>query len=216
VRGPLPLIFLPDPRPGGGRTLEETARGALRGGASSIQLRAKDWAFDELVEAGGSLGTVCREFGRPLFINDRADVAAACGADGLHLGPGDLPPREARRLLGPEVLIGVSVYGSGDLAAAEEADAAYVALGAIFPTATKKIDVVGLEGLRRLRKQTDLPIVAIGGITAATAASVTAAGADGVAVVSALSGAADIESAARRFRRIIDEALERRSRNGVR
>lgn len=163
------------------------------------------------MEAGRRLVKVCREFGRPLLINDRADVAAACGADGLHLGPEDLPPREARRVLGPEALIGVSVYGPGDLAAAEDAGAAYVALGAIFPTATKEIDAVGLEGLRRLRKRTALPIVAIGGITAASVASVTAAGADGVAVVSALSGAADIEAEARRFRQIIDEALERRA-----
>jgi len=188
------------------------ARSALRGGASSVQFRAKGLAFDELVEAGRSLGKVCREFGRPLFINDRADVASACGADGLHLGPEDLPPREARRILGPEALIGVSVYGPGDLAAAQDAGAAYVALGAIFPTATKEIDVVGLEGLRRLRKRTALPIVAIGGITAASASAVTAAGADGVAVVSALSGAADIEVEARRFRQIIDEALARRAR----
>jgi thiamine-phosphate pyrophosphorylase len=190
------------------------ARSALRGGASSVQFRAKGLAFDELVEAGRSLGKVCREFGRPLFINDRADVASACGADGLHLGPEDLPPREARRILGPEALIGVSVYGPGDLAAAQDAGAAYVALGAIFPTATKEIDVVGLEGLRRLRKRTALPIVAIGGITAASAAAVTAAGADGVAVVSALSGAADIEVEARRFRQIIDDALAKEGRGG--
>lgn len=212
MRGPLPLLFIPDPRPGGGPALEEMSRKALRGGATSIQLRAKDRDFDELVEAGRSLGRICREFGRPLFINDRADVAAACGADGLHLGPEDLPPREARSLLGPKALIGVSVYGPDDVAAAEDAGAAYVALGAVFPTSTKKIDVVGLEGVRRLRKQTALPIVAIGGITADSAASVTAAGADGIAVVSALSGAADIEAAARRFRQIIDGALARRAR----
>lgn len=207
---PYSLIFLPDPRLGGGTALEEMARRALRGGASAIQLRAGHFSLRELVAAGVRLAGLCRGMGRPFFVNDRVDVALACGADGVHLGPEDMPPREARRLLGPEALIGLSVYGPGDLAEAEAVGAAYVAVGAVYPTSTKVISVVGLEGVRRVRGQTALPLVAIGGVEASRAAEVIAAGADGVAVVSALSGAGDIESAAGELRRRIDQALERR------
>jgi len=165
---------------------------------------------EELVEEGRALARLCREFGRPFIVNDRVDVAVACGADGIHLGPDDMPPREARELLGPDVLIGISAYGEEDLEAARDVGAAYVAVGAIFPTETKRIDPVGLEGLQRIRERTDLPLVAIGGIGPENVEEVIAAGADGVAVVSALSAAADIEKAAAGLRRRIDAALAQR------
>lgn len=210
MKDALPLLFLPDPRFGAGRDRREMARSALRGGASSIQLRSKESMGEELVEEGRALARLCREFGRPFIVNDRVDVAVACGADGIHLGPDDMPPRKARELLGPDALIGISAYGEEDLEVARDVGAAYVAVGAIFPTKTKRIDPVGLDTLRKVRKETDLPLVAIGGITAAKVEEVVAAGADGVAVVSALSAAGEIEAAAAGFRSRIDGALARR------
>jgi len=207
VKDVLPLLFLPDPRFGAGRDRREMARSALRGGASSIQLRSKETMGEELVEEGRALGRICREFGRPFIVNDRVDVAVACGADGVHLGPDDTPPREARGLLGPDALIGISAYGPEDLETARDIGAAYVAVGAVFQTDTKRIETVGLDTLRKVREETDLPLVAIGGIRLANVEEVVAAGADGVAVVSALSAAAGIEEATVDFRARIDRAL---------
>ena len=140
-------------------------------------------------------------------MNDDAAAALACRADGVHVGPGDSAPAEARRLLGERGLVGVSVYTDEDLEQAEAARADYVAVGAVYPTATKAIAVVGLDGVRRLRAKTRLPIIAIGGIDATNAAAAIAAGADGVAVISAVSGAGDPEAATRELCARVREAL---------
>lgn len=206
MRSPYALIFIPDPafREGGERV--EMAEEALAGGATAIQLRAKDLPLPDLVEEGRKLAAVCRRYRRPLFVNDRVDIALACGADGVHLGPDDMAPGEARRILGADRLVGVSVYEPGDIDAAEAAGAAYVAVGAVFPTSSKEITVVGTEGVRRLRKMTRLPLVAIGGVDESNAGAAIEAGADGVAVISALSAAEDIAGAARSLLRRVDAA----------
>jgi thiamine-phosphate pyrophosphorylase len=206
VSFPYALIFIPDPAFGRVADRAEMARRALDGGATAIQLRAKGLSVRELVAEGERLAALCRRRGAPFFVNDRVDVALACGADGVHLGPDDMDPRAARRLLGKDALIGVSVYDQGDVESAEQIGAAYVAVGAVYSTTTKTIDVVGTEGVRRLRAMTSLPVVAIGGIDASRAAEAVAAGADGVAVISFLSAAEDIEGAARDLRRRMDAA----------
>jgi thiamine-phosphate diphosphorylase len=208
--GAPPLIVIPDPRFARRATLEGLAAAALAGGADAIQLRAKELPDARIVEVGRRLAAACRERGALFFVNDDAAAALACGADGVHVGPGDSAPGEARRLLGPRGLIGVSVYGPGDIAAAEAAGAAYVAVGAVFPTSTKKITPVGLEGVRRLRDATPLPIIAIGGITATNAAAAIEAGADGVAVISAVSAASDPGAATRELRAAVMAALAAR------
>jgi len=208
--GAPPLIVIPDPRFAPGATIEGLAAAALAGGADAIQLRAKALPDEQVVALGRRLAAACRARGALFFVNDDAAAALACGADGVHVGPGDSAPAEARRLLGPRGLIGVSVYAAADLEAAEAAGAAYVAVGAVYPTATKKIAPVGLEGVRRLRAATRLPIVAIGGIDAGNAAAAIEAGADGVAVISAVSAAADPEAATRALRAAVVEALARR------
>lgn len=230
--GAPPLIVIPDPRFKMGTDLfsavrgaeaptispenrsvpiiEEIAAAALAGGADAIQLRAKALPDEEVVAVGRRLAAACRARGALFFVNDDAAAALASGADGVHLGPGDSAPDEARRLLGPRGRIGVSVYTTADLEAAEAAGAAYVAVGAVYPTATKKIAPVGLAGVRRLRAATRLPIVAIGGIDAGNAAAAIEAGADGVAVISAVSAAADPEAATRELRAVVVEAIARR------
>jgi len=224
-----PLIVIPDPRfimgtdlfspgnapvPGLGSVenksvpiTESLAAAALEGGADAIQLRAKGLSGPALVALGRRLAALCRARGALFFVNDDAAAALACGADGVHVGPGDSAPQEARRLLGERGLVGVSVYTDDDLAAAEEAHAAYVAVGAVYPTRTKEIAVVGLASLRRWRARTSLPIVAIGGIDAANAAAAIGAGADGVAVISAVCGAPDPAAAVRVLRARVLEAL---------
>ncbi len=214
-RRPAPaLIVIPDPGFRPGSTLEGIAAAALAGGADAIQLRAKGAPDDEVVASGRLLAALAAAAGATLYVNDRPDLAAACGAAGVHVGPEDAAPAAARAALGPAASIGVSIYGPDDLAAAEAAGAAYVAVGAVFPTATKRIATVGLEGVRRWRACTRLPIVAIGGVTAANAASVIAAGADGVAVISAVSAAADPAAAAHGLRAAVDAALARRGGPG--
>ena len=195
-----PLTVIPDPRFAPGATLEGIAAAALAGGADAIQLRAKGLAPPELVAAGRRLARLCRDAGALFFVNDLPEIALACGADGVHVGPEDAAPAAARALLGPRALLGVSIYGEEDLRAAEAAGAAYVAVGAVFPTGTKAVPVVGLAGLRRWRGLTRLPLVAIGGVTAANVASALEAGADAVAVVSAVSGAADPAAATRELK----------------
>jgi thiamine-phosphate diphosphorylase len=210
------VIVIPDPGFAGGASFESLAEAALAGGADAIQLRAKELRGPRLVALGRRLGARCRAAGALFFVNDSPSVALDCGADGVHVGPGDCAPALARQLLGERGAVGVSVYDAADLRRAEQARASYVAVGAVHPTATKAIAVVGLEGVRRLRGATRLPIVAIGGIDAGNAAAAIAAGADGVAVISAVCAAADPEAATRELRARVDEALERRDRGGER
>jgi thiamine-phosphate pyrophosphorylase len=138
-----------------------------------------------------------RASGVPLVLNDRADIALIVGADGLHVGQDDLTGMEARAVVGPNVLLGVSTHDLGQLAAAAAEPVDYVAIGPVFPTRSKDNPdpVVGLEMVRRARAATSRPLVAIGGITRENARSVVQAGADGVAVISDLLEAPDLARA---------------------
>lgn len=184
-----------------GRSCGAAVADLARGGARIIQLRAKgasDRAFFALAREAQAAS---RAAGVLFVVNDRPDVALMVGADGVHLGQEDLPPVEARRLLGPNVVIGWSTHSLEQIERAAEAPVDYVAVGPVFPTATKRDadPVVGLGLLRAARALTARPLVAIGGIDASRAALAVAAGADGVAVISALLGAADLAAAASAF-----------------
>lgn len=184
-----------------GRSCGAAVAGLARGGARVVQLRAKGASDRVLFALAREASTAAREAGVLFVVNDRPDVARMVGAGGVHLGQDDLPPVEARRLLGPDAVIGWSTHSLDQLerAAAEPAD--YVAFGPVFSTATKRDadPVVGLDLLRAARALTARPLVAIGGIDAARAALAIAAGADGVAVISALAHAPDLEQAVRAF-----------------
>jgi thiamine-phosphate pyrophosphorylase len=159
------------------------------GGATFIQLREKNLsAIDFYNEAKAALD-VARQRGVTLIINDRADIARALSANGVHLGQDDLPPEAARKLLGPNAIIGYSTHNVTQAIAGAAFPVDYIAIGPIFETGTKANPdpVVGLEGLRAVRKAIgDIPLVAVGGITETNAAAVIDAGADSVAVISAL------------------------------
>jgi thiamine-phosphate pyrophosphorylase len=185
----------------GDRPAGAAAEALARGGAALVQLRAKDVTDRRLLAMAEEARDGARRGGALFLVNDRPDVALLLGADGVHLGQDDVPPADARRLLGGEAVVGFSTHSLAQLQAALREPIDYVALGPIFATATKADaePVVGVATLASARALTDLPLVAIGGIDRARAADVVAAGADGLAVVSALLDAPDLAEAARAF-----------------
>ncbi|HXF70504.1 MAG TPA: thiamine phosphate synthase [Thermoflexus sp.] len=191
-----------------GRPPLEIAEAALRGGITMLQLRWKGGPLREMLQLGEALQELCHQYGVPFLINDRVDVALALRADGVHLGQDDLPPEVARRLLGPQALIGVSARTPDQARAAEAAGADYLGTGSVFPTSSKANPVlIGLEGLAMVARSTRLPVVAIGGVGPENAAACIRAGAVGVAVISAITQAPDPEAAARALRQAVDQAL---------
>lgn len=162
----------------------DAAARILEGGARLLQLRHKGFFSREVFRQAKEIAELCREADAVLVMNDRADIARLLGA-GLHLGQDDLPPTDARRVLGEGALLGFSTHNEAQLRAAALEPADYLALGPIFGTSTKlnPDPVVGIGELRRLRGLTDRPLVAIGGITRANARSVLETGADSVAAI---------------------------------
>lgn len=204
LRAALRLYLLADTGLVAPDRLPEVVAAAIRGGASMVQLRAKGLTTLQQVELGRALREVCQRAGVPFVVNDRVDVALAAGADGAHvghIGQEDMLPRDARRLLGPEAILGVSVGSAGEAGLAEEAGASYVSAGPMFATGTKADagPAAGEPLLRAVRAATRLPLVAIGGITADRARALYRAGADGVCVGAAILRTPDPEAAARTF-----------------
>ncbi|MFB3779214.1 MAG: thiamine phosphate synthase [Bryobacteraceae bacterium] len=187
------------------RPLEEVVEAAVRGGVTAVQLREKQCGTRQFVAVAKSLRAILPA-GVPLIINDRVDVALAAGADGVHLGQSDMDYHDARRLVGPDRFVGLSVETMEQALAAEQLDADYLGVSPIFPTPTKTDtgSAWGIEGLRLLRAHSRRKLIAIGGINERNAGEVIAAGADGIAVVSAICAAPDPEFAARKLRRIVD------------
>lgn len=182
-----------------GRTHEEIAAAAVAGGASVIQLRDKTCTDRRFYEAAKAIRAMTLRAGIPFIINDRIDIALAVDADGVNIGEHDLPVAEARRILGPDRLIGVSA-GTIDLAGKAARDGAdHLGFGPVFATRTKPDagEPVGLDMLRRLKDANILPIVAIGGIDETNIEAVASAGADAAAVISAIIITEDMESAVR-------------------
>lgn len=184
----------------GGRDLGAILDGAIAGGCRMVQLREKEWPSGTLLPLAERLRARCREAGVTFIVNDRVDLTLVVDADGVHLGQEDLPPRAARPLLRPGMILGVSTHSIEQARAAQAAGADYVALGSVFATATKAaFELVGPELVRRARAEIRAPLIAIGGITADNVATVVRAGADGVAVISAVCAAPDPETATRRL-----------------
>ena len=180
-------------------SLSDVVAAAVRGGVTSVQLREKTLDIVAFAELGRAIKELLLPLGIPLIINDSVEVAAAVGADGLHVGQTDLPAEAARALLGANAAIGLSITAIEQLRKADVRFADYLGVGPIFATPTKPDAAapMGLDGLVAARAMTALPIVAIGGISQDNAAETMAAGANGIAVVSAIMGAADPEAAAR-------------------
>lgn len=193
-RSVLRLIAITDNVRDGQTGLLERARAAALGGATCIQLRLKDVPARDLVELARVL---VRAVGVPVIVNDRADVAIAAGAAGVHLGPDDVPPAVVRSFAPDGFIIGASVGTAGEVGGAEGAD--YVGIGPVFATGSKSDagGAIGVGGFSLLAAATGLPAVGIGGITQENAREVIDAGAAGVAVIAAVFGATDPLAAAR-------------------
>ncbi len=182
----------------GGRELLDVVARAVAGGATLVQLREKDAPTREFVELARAMKALLARFAVPLLINDRLDVALACGADGVHVGQTDMHAADARALLGPEAILGLSVETPELALAARHLPVDYLGAGPVFPTTTKKdaAPVLGLAGLAAVVAGAGRPVAGIGAIGPDSAADVIRAGAAGVAVVSALCAAPDPRAAA--------------------
>lgn len=195
----LSLYLVTDTGQCGARGVVETAAAAARGGATLVQLRDPHAKTRELVDLARALVAALAPFSVPLIVNDRIDVALATGAAGVHVGQKDMAPGDARALLGPDRILGLSVGSLDELAASDLGPVDYVGIGPYRGTATKSDagNAIGVSGFKTVREKIDLPAVAIGGIKAEHVGELMAAGADGVAVVSAICAAADPQEAAR-------------------
>jgi thiamine-phosphate pyrophosphorylase len=206
----LSLYLVIGPDATAGRDVTSVALAAVRGGATMVQLRYKT-GMSEILQSAREVIEVLRPTGVPVIINDRVDLARALGAQGVHVGQHDTSPAEARRALGEDAIVGLSITDGAQLSGVDPDVVDYLGVGPIFPTGSKPDATVplGLEALARIAGAVRLPVAAIGGITEENAADVIRAGADGLAVISAICAADDPEDAARALVARIDEARSR-------
>ncbi len=201
-----PLYAITDPRLMPDEVFLEMAEAALRGGVDVIQLRDKIRPREQLINLGKKLLKLCNRYNVPLIVNDHPDVAKEIGAHGVHVGKDDPPVDYARKILGPDAIIGASAYDDVNLALElERLGADYVAFGAVFPSPTKpKEPLIDWHVFTEARKVLKVPIVAIGGINKKNLPELMEkAKPDAVAVVSAIFGERDPESAARELKNIL-------------
>jgi thiamine-phosphate pyrophosphorylase len=213
----LRLNAIVDPERSGGRDLADLARLCAEGGATLVQLRDKLSGTRAMVATARAIKHALAPFRVPFVVNDRIDVAIASSADGVHVGQDDMAVEDARKLLGPGAIIGLSIKTVTEAEAAPVDLLDYVGSGGVYVTLSKqqKNAPIGPEGLTRVigalhRRAPKLPVCGIAGIDAGNAAAVIAAGAEGVAVISALSLATDPAAASRALRKVVDEALAAR------
>jgi thiamine-phosphate pyrophosphorylase len=205
------LYFVTDRKLSLPRTVEEVVSSAVKGGVTAVQLREKDCSTREYMELALHIQEILKPLNVPLIINDRIDIALAIGADGVHIGQSDMPYDDARRLLGHNAIIGLSVETMEQAIEAENLDVDYLGVSPIFTTSTKT-DLTtewGIEGLRALRTMSRHTLIAIGGIYSSNAGAIMEAGADGLAVVSAICSSPNPEEASRQLRTIIEQAHRR-------
>ncbi|MBR5856102.1 MAG: hydroxyethylthiazole kinase [Bacteroidales bacterium] len=206
VKNYLKLYLVTDRTLSLGRTLEEVVSEAVEGGVTMVQLREKEASTGEFIELALRVKNILKPYNVPLIINDRIDVALAVDADGVHIGQSDMLYSDARKILGPEKIIGLSVENLDDLVNANGLDVDYVGISPVYgtPTKTDTAEPFGLEGLKEAVRLSLHPTVAIGGMNHNTAADVVATGCDGIAVVSAISSAENIKEASSELKRIVD------------
>lgn len=184
-------------------TLPQQVEAALKGGATCVQLREKNLADSSILAEAREISALCKQYRVPFILNDNVALAAQCGADGVHLGQEDMDPAQARRILGPDAIIGVSAHNVAEAKAAVAAGADYLGCGAMFATTTKtNVTALPKETLRAICAAVSVPVVAIGGISKQNLLSLAHCGEAGVALVSAIFAAEDIEEECRELRRL--------------
>lgn len=184
----------------GSQPLARQVEAALQNGATCLQLREKALDPAAFREEARQMALLCGRYGVPLIINDNVEVALACGAAGVHLGQQDMPIAQARRMAGPDLILGASAHTVQEALEAQAAGADYLGVGAVFSTSTKAdASPLPLTTLREICAAVSIPVVAIGGITETNLLQLTGCGAAGVAVVSAIFGAPDPGAATARL-----------------
>ena len=190
----------------GRQTLPQQVEAALKGGATCVQLREKNLGDADILREAQEIAALCRQYRVPFILNDNVALAAQCGADGVHLGQEDMDPAEARRILGPDAIIGVSAHNVEEAKAAVAAGADYLGCGAMFATTTKtNVTALPKETLCAICAAVPVPVVAIGGINKQNLLSLAHCGEAGVALVSAIFAAEDIEAECRELRKMVEK-----------
>lgn len=195
------LYLITDRHQTSGRDLPAVVEAALAGGVRAVQLREKDLTPRELLVIARTMRELTGRYGAKLIINDRADIALAAGADGVHLGEASIPAAAARRILGPDRLIGVSCHDTEGALAAETSGADFITFGPVYPTPSKATygPPVGVERLSETAELLRIPVFALGGIKRENTSEVMATGAAGVALISAIIAAGNPTEEARVF-----------------
>lgn len=192
----------------GGETLRSQVERALKGGATFIQLREKELNEGDFLEEAKEIQKLCREYHVPFVINDNVEIAAAIGADGVHVGQSDMEAGDVRRRLGPDKIIGVSAQTAEQALRAQEHGADYLGVGAVFPTGSKAdATEVSRETLEEICRAVDIPVIAIGGIGRENVMELKGSGICGIAVISAIFAQKDIEAAATELKKRVEEML---------
>ena len=189
-----------------GETLVSVTEELLKAGVTCVQLREKHMSDEEILTEASLLKDLCDRYQVPLIINDRVQVALDAGADGVHLGQEDMSPREARAILGPDAIIGVSARTVGSAQRAEQEGADYLGVGAAFTTSSKpEAGHIDAETIRAICETVKIPVIAIGGIKEENLLQLRGNGLCGVAVISAIFAQKDIEAATRRLHALAEE-----------
>ncbi|MDU1889677.1 MAG: thiamine phosphate synthase [Dysgonomonas sp.] len=191
-----------------GRPLDSIVKDAVEGGVTMVQLREKDASTLEFYNLAIQLKEILKPYNIPLIINDRLDIALACDADGLHIGQNDMPYDIARKLLGKDKIIGLSVENVQDAIEANKLDVDYIGISPVFLTKTKTdtASAIGLEGIREITRISRHPSVGIGGINPNNANEIISAGTDGISVVSAIMSANSPKESAQQLKTIVNNA----------
>ena len=180
----------------GTKSLYEQVKEALENGVTCVQLREKELDESDFLKEAKQISTLCKEYKVPFIVNDNVNIAIACKADGIHIGQEDMELTNVRKLVGEDMIIGVSAHTVEEAIKAQEGGADYIGIGAVFATSTKTdVDVLSFETLRSICEAVDIPTVAIGGIKKDNICKLKGSGIDGVAVVSAIFAANDIATA---------------------
>lgn len=192
----------------GKQSLYEQVESALKGGVTCVQLREKKLDDEAFFNEAIEICALCKRYGIPFFINDNIEVAVKCHADGVHVGQDDMEVSEVRKIVGDDMIIGVSAHSVEEAVKAVKNGADCLGVGAVFATSTKTdACVLSKETLRDICAAVDVPVVAIGGIGKSNISLLSGTGVDGVAIVSAIFGAEDIESECRELRKLSEDMV---------
>lgn len=193
----------------GRESLYDQVEKALKGGVTCVQLREKNLDEETFLKEAEEIGDLCRRYGVPFIVNDSVTVAIACRADGVHVGQQDMEAKDVRRLVGEDMIIGVSVHSVEEAKKAVAQGADYLGVGAVFSTSTKTdVDQMPMEILQNICRAVDIPVVAIGGIHQDNIMKLAGSGVDGVALVSAIFSAQNIEETCRKLKSMSKEMVE--------